>query len=368
MSIVTRDYKYEDIGEIIELLYQNGFTHLISPEIYKWQFYGYGNPIIKVAIDTSTNKIVGHYGLMPMPFYFNGKIYSGGKIEGSVVHKDYRGKESLARFPELKNIRIFHLLVNEMEREIKEKGYDFVFGFPNTMSSKTQMGVFQDFSFQWDTFIKAIDYKNVIRNKLTITNTFILNLLSKSLSTVFDRHLSHKSSRLKIEIGTMESIGDIAQLSNELFKKYGYISIQRNEKLIQWKYIENPTKEYVFVQAKNNTGQLEGALIYSIDNISGFRVAEISDIVCDCNNKDVLTSLLTESLRFFNKEKAEVVRFFINKNTKLKNLKTVMRHLGFIRTTEHQANFLYVSQQLSSAANKIFDINNWYITSFFKQT
>lgn len=366
MSILIRDYKEEDIGEIRKLLFDNGFSHMQNDQIYKWQFFGYGRPIIKVAIDESSNKVVGHYGLMPLSFYFKGKVFRGGKIDGSVVHKDYRGGNLADRYPKLKRFRIFRSLVNEMKKEIINQGIDFVFGYPNDQAAKTQIEVFGDFSFAIDSYIKVINYDKFIGTKLKINNPFIKKTVINILSFIFDKQSNNVGNNLKIEYF------DNAKHNTEDFFKAslgisGLTTIFRDNQLLNWKYINNPAKKYTVLCAKDGRCALKGVLIFSINKEGNYNTGNISDIIFDLNDKEVLKFLLLRSFKIFSDEGVDIVKFVTGKNHRLQVLSRTMKNMGFIRRENRLTNFLYISDKLMREKEKIYNIDNWYITSLFRQ-
>ena len=366
MGIVIRDYEQKDIGGIRKLLFNNGFSHMQTDEIYKWQFFGYGNPIIKVAIDETNNKVVGHYGLMPLSFHFKGKVYRGGKIEGSVVHEDYRGRKLADRYPDLQRFRIFRSLVNEMKKGIIDQGIDFVFGYPNNQAAKTQIEAFGDFSFIVGKYIKVINYDKFIGTKLKINNPLIKQVFVNILSLIYDKKRNDAGNKLKIEYFDSAK-HDIKAFFMSSLAASGLTTIFRDNKLLNWKYINNPAKKYSILCAEDWKCKLKGILIFSIDEEKNYNTGNISDIICDLNDKDVIEFLFRRSLKIFSDKGVDIVKFVTGKNRRLHVLSRTLKNMRFIRREDRLTNFLYVSDKLKRENVDIYNIDNWYITSLFSQ-
>ncbi len=365
--IIIRHPLVNEHEDIRDLLYKNGFNHLINSGVHHWQFIAHNNsrPIIEIAIDQAKNCIVGHYGLIPYPFLFDGKSYPGGKIEGSVVHKDYRSSNISQNHPELRNIKIFPQLIEEMKKEIKDRMVDFVFGFPNDRANKPQQNAFHDFTFQASNFVKILNFNKYLKIKFNIQN----NILNKGVSSILSFALDRKSPSLVLEYKTDMHTGvpdDIHDLASESLGKNDLISIDRNPDFIRWRYRDNPVKNYSFLSSHHN-GTLKGCLVYSISEQGGLINAEVSDLICDLKDTEAVNRLLVNCIEILRRERADIVSFFVNKSRKLQTLFKALSHLGFIERSTIQNAFMYISERISQESNFIYDINNWYITSLFKQ-
>lgn len=363
MQIEIRNYTPPDIHQIRALLLSNGFSHLTDDSIYRWQFEGYGEPIIKVAVNDSTGRIVGHYGLMPCPFLFDGQEYPGGKIEGSVVHKDYRSNSLDRNHPGLKDIRIFPLLIAEMEKEIRDRGLDFVFGFPNDRASRSQLRVFRDFSFEAWNLIRVFDWERFLSARLRIGNRTLLRAMKTILGPVFYHKAISSHQDADIREGMPEGIEEFCRA---LFRKTGLISLSRDKRFMQWKYMDSPVRDYSFVSSYSR-GKLDGTLVYSLSSVNGTTMGEISDLICDPGDDDVILRLVAGGIEALREKNAAAVSFFLNKGHMQVNITRALKRLGFIRIRRRQNAFLYVSDRLRPRSDMICDTGNWYITPVFRQ-
>ncbi len=352
---------------IRSLLHTNGFKHMVDEKVFNWQFNtnNYCKPIHEIAIDQSCNSIIGHYALMPLPFYYKGTTCYGGKIEGSAVHVDYRSNNITRKYPEFKGVKIFTLLIEEMRKEIKAREIDFVFGFPNERASRAQLDIFPDFSFQASYFVKVLDFRRALKARYNIRNSLLSKGLGILLGLFLDREKTSRMREYKTIVHTGFPDG-IHKLSREFLNKSSLISIERTTNLIQWKYQDNPVKNYKFLSSYCN-GELEGCLVYSICEENGLMHAGISDLIYDFEDTDALLRLLVSSLEIFRKNRADFVTFFTNKSSKLHTLFKALVRLGFIERVTRQNAFLNISEKICKDSDFIYDINNWYITSLFRQ-
>src|SRR5690606_23703607 len=108
VAIIIRDAAERDFSNIRQMLQSVGFDHFVDDQIWQWEFLGQREKaIIKIAYDDQPGAIAGHYAMLPLEFTYQGRLYAGGKIEGSAVAEQYRGKNLLNLYPNVKGVKIF---------------------------------------------------------------------------------------------------------------------------------------------------------------------------------------------------------------------------------------------------------------------
>lgn len=157
-------------------LFSDAYGTDLPQELWEWAFLNtsYGKPIVAVARDKS--EIVGHYGMIPMPFLINGVRTTGYLSMTTMVAAGYRGRGlfgTLAQF-----------VYEAAPRD------SFVYGFPNSQSIK---GFEKHLAWKMNMSCslinidtrKLLDYKGIFENqskKSTFLNVRERNFLAWRLS------------------------------------------------------------------------------------------------------------------------------------------------------------------------------------------
>ena len=104
-------------------LFKNSFDSAIDEELWKWAYIDNpnGNPIVSLYFDKE--KLVGHYAVIPMNFFYDQKSLNAVLSMTTMVDIAYR------------KYGIFVDQANEVYEKANELGYKFVYGFPNKKSA-----------------------------------------------------------------------------------------------------------------------------------------------------------------------------------------------------------------------------------------
>lgn len=108
--------------QIFELFF-NCFNKEMEEKLWDWAYIDNpnGNPIVSLYFDK--DKLIGHYGLIPMKFIFNNKQLMAGLAMTAMVDKDYR------------KYGIFTELATYANNYAEKLNYDFIYAFPNSNSA-----------------------------------------------------------------------------------------------------------------------------------------------------------------------------------------------------------------------------------------
>jgi hypothetical protein len=121
-------------------------------------------------------------------------------------------------------------------------------------------------------------------------------------------------SEIVIE-GVKKVDASFEKLWQEVREKY-LVTVERTEKYLQWRFIENPFIDYVIFAAKKNE-KLIGYLICRTEEDAGFKIVRIIDFI---STNEAETPLLDNLLLWAKIEKAFVVDFMYSGNLYEKSL------------------------------------------------
>lgn len=151
-------------SEILDL-FELTFGKKMLPSLWDWCYFNEisGEPIVALAEDK--NRIVGHYAMIPMPFFINDQEVVGYLSMTTMVAPDYQGQG------------LFKSLADTVYREAPRNS--FVYGFPN-MNSK--FGFESKLNWQVDNSSSLISIE--IEKLLNFPSPF------------FDNHMSNVKLRM----------------------------------------------------------------------------------------------------------------------------------------------------------------------------
>jgi hypothetical protein len=357
--------------ELRAVLNRNGFTHLRVYQDWMWLFFGYnGNPIVKIAYDNQKRVIAGHYGMLPMEFVFNGEVFSGGKIEGSLTHEDYRGRKIAQLYPELTNFRLFKELVAAAVQEIHSRKLDLVFGFPNDAASNTQYTTgFQAAPFDFTQFILSYNTRPVLDSKLPSLHPIVRFLLSSVLDLQKHfRRLSKNDPNIIFEEYDPKKY-DLATFFMEFAKRKKVISIHRSKRYLEWRYLENRVYQNRIVCAQNKSGQLLGYIIFGHGRVEGCHEGRIEDFayIEEMGIEDLPTQLISYAVRALEESRVDVIFGANLSNSKFSEINKAYLKIRFFPKRRLMNNFFFVSENLRRKGADIYNTSNWYINYSFNQ-
>lgn len=240
MSIKISTYSKDDIDDVLDLL-SLGFNHSFSKERWLWLHHQNLLAPSSILLAKDENKLIGVYSVIRKRLCFKGKIIIGGRDIDPVVHPDYRGKG------------VFSILLNEGKQKFQD--VDVFYNFANDKSAPG--------------FIKN-GWSEITYRKLLVINLPIIRDFYGLIILLI-------SSRLKTEnlsISTISSFYDF-KFNNDEMSYEGEIYVEKSKSYYEWRYTQNPDKEYMFYVCKNDTRHI-GVIVCSVNQTK----LTIVDIVC----------------------------------------------------------------------------------------
>ena len=199
MYFRTRTYEKNDEYQIVNL-FKEVFKQEMTIEQWDWKYKGGKSEPTKsvVALD-GKDRLIGHFGGIPVRMRFRGEDVIAHQAVDVMVHDEYRGG--------LNRKGVYF----EMGRLFYEGLPSFVYGFSNL--NHLRLGKFTGF---FEDSIEVFDYK-------TETKKYMLSLYS------------------------LENIdwdnGEIDTLWNKIYKDLGWI-VKRDKSFLSWRYKNNAFHSY----------------------------------------------------------------------------------------------------------------------------
>lgn len=142
-----RDTRMGDM-EALNALYRRitGIDRSAAQFHWEWINGPYGPAPSWVIVETLTDRIVGHHGVIPVPLWVGGRPVQAARTENTMINPDFRGKF------------MYHAYEAKLLRELHERGFELVF----TTSGKGPWGAVRRrlgyvSAGRWRTFVVFTD-------------------------------------------------------------------------------------------------------------------------------------------------------------------------------------------------------------------
>ena len=199
--LTYRDYAPGDEHLILNL-FREVFHREMSPAFWRSRYEDspWGHGIVRVAIDG--DKVVGHFGGIPMRVQVAGKVYPAIFPMTAMTHPDYAGQG------------IFTRLMSETYESARKQGFPLVYGFFNQNSYYANV---------------KFGYHDVIK----------MNPLEKKLSPdESDGHLTSDIVTVDTFDGSFDRLWERA--------KQDYVAVvPRTSEFLNWRFDQSPEVKYV---------------------------------------------------------------------------------------------------------------------------
>ena len=315
-SWVCKDYETGDEQQILRL-FADVFQREMSLTFWKWRFIE--NPfvrgIIKLLFDV--NKLIGHYAVIPMEVQVQGEPLKAVFSMSTMTHPDYGGQG------------IFTYLAEEVYRLCQDRGFRFVYGFPNTNS--------------YAGFTHKLRWHCM--GKMTI--------LEKRLRGP----IGERPPRGRFTIKEVERFDNVINLLWDKVKRDYHIIVPRTEGFMNWRFVENPEVGY------------KKFIIYDNDDILGYIILKIyagGDVkkghivdMLGTGNEDAVKIMLQSSYDYFLERDIYDISCWIPGES---FYSSILKGEGFIRGETETYFGVRVFNEADSLDKITQQHGNWFIT------
>lgn len=316
-SWVCRDYKSGDEHQILAL-FREVFGREMSLPFWKWRFIEnpFGHGIINLLFDSS--KLIGHYAVIPMDVQVQGKLLKAAFSMTTMTHPSYSGKG------------IFTYLAEETYKLCQEKGFNFVYGFPNRSS--------------YPSFVRKLKWQDL--GKMMISEKRLQSTIE--MRPVRTRFLIKQLKRFE---STINLLWDKA-------KKDYYVIVPRTEQFLNWRFVRSPDARYTKYTVLDSYDNIVGYVVLKIyvkENITRGHIVDILSIA----DEEVINLLLDSAYDYFLKNGICDVSCWIPRNSFYDD---VLKKEGFVRK-ETDTYFGVRSFSEDDTLNKsVGRLSTWYVT------
>jgi GNAT superfamily N-acetyltransferase len=320
---MIRPYERGDEDQIVELLRLciegwPGFDLKCTPkEHWKWKYLDNPYGMISTCVAVNEGEIVGVNHAIPLRIKIMDEMAYCLYAADTVVHPDFRGKGIST------SLRKTNIANSE------EKGFKYVFFVTsNPILIKSFEKIRPRLPHQIGNLVKIKDIELQLEAMPVNNPTMIkwgyrtLNLLN-NIRSYFSKIRTSSSSKIR----RVETFDDnYRDFWEETRTQYDYI-IERNVDYMNWRFCDNRAGDFVVHVAEED----DTLLGYSVVRVNRVRpeypIGFLVDLIVRNGRTDVISSLVSNALSYFNSEKVNIISCQFIKNHV--NHKILSRH-GFI--------------------------------------
>ena len=314
-SWFCRDYEKGDEHKILSL-FADVFKREMSLAFWKWRFIKnpFGKGIIKVLFDG--DRLIGHYAVIPMNLQVKGELVKAVFSMTTMTHPDYGGQG------------IFIYLAEDTYKLCHQRGYHFVYGFPNKNS-------YYGFTYKlgWRDFGTMTALKKKLQSRASTTS------------------IAKATKQIEYFDDTINSLWD------KVKQDYTIIT-PRTEKFMNWRFGENPDTDYTKCIVFDNNGDILGYVVLKVyakgDVIKGHIVDMLS-----MPDREVVKSLLEYSYRYFLERGIYDISCWMPENYFYSD---ILQEEGFVRKETETYFGVRVFSEGNALAKSAEQISDWFIT------
>jgi hypothetical protein len=287
-----RDYAEGDEGAIVEL-FERVFGRTMgrseSAEHWHWEFTRNPTPPATIELVWDGDTLVGQYAVSPRRVWFCGGELLAALSLDTMTHPDY-GRQG-----------IFSASAEACYARMIERGFAFVYGFPNANS----IHGFEKY-LRWKTVmptpvhVKALDVGDLVAGKLGRPELGpVLSKASRLLSrtpALVDEWVERARAGGRVEPLVIREFADFDALDDvdvlwERCRDQHRLWVIRDRAYLRWRYDQRPQSEYLRL-AIHERGELVGWAVLAIAEREQGRTCFIMDLLVDASVARAMPVLL----------------------------------------------------------------------------
>lgn len=331
-----RKYINSDFSSYCDL-FENVYSHKINSEFFKWK-HNLSEAINKepfiYLVFNKTGNLIGANSFFKSEFKQGSKTYNAIQSGDTMVHMNYRGKG------------IFKKIIKFAMADLKNYGFDFIFGFANNNSYPGFIKLGFKEMYKVNNYLKILNYKLIFQNKLK--SIPFAGLMGKSIDNF------KKTATFNSKYNVMMTTNITAEMASFISSNSGINLGQiKDEALLNWKYVNNPNSNYEILIIKKDA-IIEGVFIVRIE-------------------KDTMKSVTVMEYFFKNNEDVHnvlkaVIQYYRNKN------------MGYLRSWElgssiykdalsknhlikKNLEIYFIVKLINETVTEVLDLNLWHIVN-----
>lgn len=331
-----RKYINSDFSSYCDL-FENVYSHKINSEFFKWKHNLSGlinkEPFIYLVFN-KTGNLIGANSFFKSEFKQGSKTYNAIQSGDTMVHMDYRGKG------------IFKKIIKFAMVDLKNYGFDFIFGFANNNSHPGFMKLGFKSMYKVNNHLKILNYKQIFQNKLR--HIPFAGLMGGSIDSL--KKIASSSSKYSV-IMTTDITNEMASyISSNRGNNLGQI---KDEALLNWKYINNPNSNYEMLTIKNDS-LIEGIFIVRIEKDTMKSVTVMEYFI---KNNDDAHKILRAVIQYYRNKNMGYLRSWEIGSSVYKDA------LSKNHTIRKNLEIYFIVKLLNETVTEVLDLNLWHIVN-----
>ena len=287
-----RKYREGDELSIVDLLdiafgKWKGITLTKIQTIAYWKWWykqnPAGSPIIWLA--EHDNKIIGHYGIVPMKMKVGNTYLTGSVGCDAATHPQYQGKG------------IFSYIINKCYQDAAENNIPLTYGFANIHLGPTYK------RYEWRGHISFITNMIKVLNWEPVLSRYIHYKFLARFAAYFLGKIYRSNSELNsdLEIKRIRYFDERINIFWEDISNHFKIIVKRDQTFLNWRYVDHPLNKYtIFIAVRND--RIFGYCVLREERKENLRRGQIVDILGLQNHYNVIGYLIQRAFKYF-KEK-----------------------------------------------------------------
>lgn len=310
-----RKYREGDELSIVDLL-NTVFRNWKSLEYWKWWHKDNpaGSPIICLA--EYNNKIIGHYGIVPMKMKVGNTYLTGSVGCDAATHPEYQGKG------------IFSYVINKCYQDAAENNIPLTYGLANINLGPTYK------RYEWRghiclriNMIKVLNWEPLLSRY--IHNKFLIRVAAYFLGKIYR---SNSEINIELEIKRIRYFDERFNIFWEDISKQFKIIVKRDQTFLNWRYVDHPVNKYtIFMAVKDDS--IFGYCILREERKENLRRGQIVDILGLQNHYNVIGYLIQRALKHFKEKDIDYISCHMSEKNPYKE---IFKKAGFTSYPRHK--------------------------------
>jgi len=283
-----RKYRDGDEQAIVELL-NIAFGRWHSLEYWKWRYKKNpaGSPIIWLA--EHDNKIIGHVAIIPMRMKVGNAYMTGSMSVNGATHPQYQGKG------------VFSSIVNRCYPDVAENDIPLTYGTANIRLGATYK------RYEWRGHICfLVNLMKVLNWKPLLSKHIRSEFLVRAGAHMLGKICRSGSANGSLKIERITRFDERINRFWEEISKHFKIIVKRDERYLNWRYVEHPEDEYAIYTAVKDH-RILGYCVLSEEQHENMRYGFIVDILGFQNHSNVVGCLIQRALKCFKEHDVDEV-------------------------------------------------------------
>lgn len=351
---------------ILNDLYNEVFDRRRTLEEWRWEYIDTTEGRSKIVVVDLDGEVIAHEAMIPMRFHIFDREYLGGKIEDAYIVKDHRGK------------KVFGPLTEYCLDVSARDGYALTFGLTaRPVNYKLHI------SRGYKDICRLNAYFGVFNaDAVTADVARLLGFsgLKRRLAGVGMKFLANRFSRKRRRYARGEDVFSVEKVSrfddrfDRLFAEFveggNVITIKRSSTFLNWRYIDNPYRDYGVWAASDNgrvVGYFVAATVTREDMGLEIKVGVNSDFLVLPGYEAAIPSFLRRALDYWHTTGADVAISWVHRGgTYSRALVPELAKCGLISTRGRYDIPVFVRTLGDHIkTNKLYDIDHWHVTQVF---